>query len=305
MKIILAFIIITLFSTALFAQNDKVSSPQDVIVEIYDVVAVYREHKDGRGRTRQFTSEIKGEIIKYNQHSGVLTFKRIDGKMYSLTSSQYEYFQYDKEFTSKKKKQKVINPRKDSGLEFSVGMSAGFLNIPTGFKQDENYVGGTTTGFETPICIKGGVSKYLNKNSLVGVTSEYAMFSSEATYFNVGARYAYLYSPGKNTTFYFPVELKFSHYQAESYYYQYNDTVYTDNGYDWPMAIDAGVSINALELNVGQGLSFALKNKRSISLELMLLRQFILTEKIIVPVSVSPKTDFSVYGMKLSILMNL
>jgi hypothetical protein len=303
MNKIITFLAIAFFNMASYAQNDTILKEQNVTVEVYDVVAVYREHLDGRGRTRRFTSETKGEILKYDESTGVLTFKGIDGKMYSYKSDQYEYFQYNKEFTSKKKKQFVLNPRKDSGFEISAGLSAGFLNIPTGFQVDENYVGGISSGFEVPVCIKAGVSKYLNKNSLVGLTAEYSLLSSESSYFNAGARYQYLYNPKKNAAFYFPVELKFSHYQTD-HYYQYNDTVYTDNGSFWPKDLDAEITINALELNFGQGVSFALKNKRSLSLELMLLKQFILSEKLEIPSNVAPKTDYGVNGMKLSLFMN-
>ena len=80
---------------ASYAQNDTIPKEQNVTVEVYDVVAVYREHLDGRGRTRRFTSETKGEILKYDESTGVLTFKGIDGKMYSYKSDQYEYFQYN------------------------------------------------------------------------------------------------------------------------------------------------------------------------------------------------------------------
>ncbi|PCJ35644.1 MAG: hypothetical protein COA99_13705 [Moraxellaceae bacterium] len=305
MKIIFAFITIALFNTALFAQTDTTSNSQNVNIEVYDVVAVYRDHIDGRGRTRKFTSEIKGHIIKYDESTGVLTFKGIDGRMYSYTSDQYEYFQYDKEFTSKrkKKKQKALNLRKDSGFEISIGLSAGVLNIPTGFETDDNYIGGLTSAFEKLVCLKGGVSKYLNINSSVGLTAEYSMLSSEMTYFNVGAGYQYLYNPTKNAAFYFPLALKFSHYQAD-HSYQFDETVYTNNGSYWPNDLDANVTINALELNIGQGVSFALKNKRSISLELMLLNQFILSQKVEIPNDVSPITDYRVNGIKLSVLMN-
>lgn len=305
MKTIITFAIIALFSLALNAQNDTIPKVQNETVEIYDVVAVYRETTDGRGNKRQYTSELKGEILKYDETTGLITFKGVDGRMYSFKSEEYKYFQYDKEFTPKKKKQKVSNPRKEEGFEFSAGLSTGFLRIPTGFRTDENYVGGSTAGFELPVCLKVGMSNYLNKNSQVGLTAEYSLLiNSGSTYFNAGARYQYLYNPTKNTAFYFPVELKFSHYNADYYRYQYNDTVFTDNGYSWPVDFDAEVTINALELNVGQGISFALKNKRSLSLELLLLRQFILTEKLEIPVSVAPQTDFRVNGMKLSLFMN-
>ena len=305
MKITFALIAIGLFNTIMLGQNETNANTQNDTVEIYDVVAVYKSHTDGRGRTRQFTSEIKGEILNYDESTGLLTFKGIDGRMYSFNSNQYEYFEYNKEFISKKKKQKVLNPRKEIGFEFSAGLSAGFLNIPTGFQLDENYVGGPTEGFELPICLKLGGSKYLNKNSLIGLTAEYSLLSSETTYFNVGARYQYLYNTNRNASFYFPIEVKFSHYEADYYRFQYNDTIFTNDGYSWPTDFDADLTINALELNIGQGISFALKEKRSLSLELMLIKQFILSEELTIPANITPpQTDFSVNGMKLSVFMN-
>jgi hypothetical protein len=305
MKIILALLAFVLFNTALLSQQDTVPPIQNEIVEIYDVVAVYKSHTDGRGRTRQFTSELKGKILNYDESTGLLTFKGVDGRMFSFNSNQYEYFEYNKEFSSKKKKQKVLNPRKETGLQFSAGLSSGFLNIPTGLQLDENYVGGPTAGFDLPVCLKVVGSKYLNKNSLVGLTAEYSLLSSETSYFNAGVRYQYLYNTNKNASFYFPVELKFSHYQADYYRFQFNDTLFSDNGYTWPIDFESEVTINALELNVGQGISFALKNNRSLSIELMLLRQFILSEELAVPANITPpQTDFSVNGMKLSLFMN-
>ncbi|MFA7272638.1 MAG: hypothetical protein WC044_02155 [Crocinitomicaceae bacterium] len=304
MKIIITFIAIALLNTALFAQNDTLSTTPNASVEIFDVVGVYRSHVDARGITRNYTSELKGKILNHDQSTGLLTFQGRDGKMYSFTSTQYEYFKYDKEFTTKIKKQKVLNPRKDAGIGFHVGLSGGILNIPTGFQQDENYVGGTTGGGDLPVCIKIGANKYLNKNSSAGLTAEYSLMGSNYTYFNIGARFQYLYNPNKNSTFYFPAELKFSHYQADYYVYQYNDTTYTDNGKTWPTDFNAEVTLNAVELNMGQGVSFALKNKRSLSLEFMLLKQFILSQNLKIPVSVAPKTDFNLYGAKLSLFMN-
>ena len=188
MKALLSLVSFVFLTSLAFGQTDTTSTTKDSNTEVYDVVAVYRDHIDGRGRTRKFTSEIKGSIIKYDESTGVLTFKGIDGRMYSFSSDEYEYFQYDKEFVSKKKrkkKEKVLNPRKDSGLEISIGLSPGVLNIPTGFETDDNFVGGLTAGFESYICLKGGVSKYLNINSSVGLTAEYSMLNAESTYFNV------------------------------------------------------------------------------------------------------------------------
>lgn len=219
-------------------------------------------------------------------------------------SSETEYFQYDQTFASKEKKQRVLKPRKDAGFQFSAGLSVGFLTIPTGIQLDDSLVGGSTAGFELPICIKLGASKYLNKNSQVGLTAEYSLFGSGTSYFNAGARYQYLYNPTKNAAFYFPIELKFSHYQADYYSVQYIDPISTSPDFSSNTTYEAEVTLNSLELNFGQGVSFALENKRSLSIELMLLRQFILSEKFVITNDVTPETDFRVSGLKLSVFMN-
>ncbi len=304
MKKFLTFITIALTNLVAFAQTDNIPKEQNTIVEVYDVVAVYKEYSDSRGRTRQYSSELKGKILNHDQSTGLLTFQGIDGKMYSFTSVQYEYFKYNKEFTSKINQKKAINQRKEAGLGFHIGFSGGILSIPTGFQEDENYVGGTTGGAELPVCMKVGLNKYLDKNNLVGLTAEYSLLRQGSFYFNAGARYQYLYNSAKNATFYLPTELKFSRYKSNSYMFQYNDTTYIENNQTWPTDINADVALNAIEINIGQGVSFALKNKRSLSLELMFLKQVILSQNLKVPNNVVPKTDFGVNGAKLSLFMN-
>ncbi|MFK7787407.1 MAG: hypothetical protein AB8B56_19945 [Crocinitomicaceae bacterium] len=305
MKSTLTFLVFILFNHALIAQNDTLSSAQSIDVEVYDVVAVYREHTDGRGRTKKFTTEMKGEIVKYDESTGVLTFKRNDGKMYSLTTDQYEYFQYDKEFTPRrrKNKQKVLKPRKDLGLEYSIGLNTGALNFPTGFEPDDNYVNGLEAGFEQVVCLKAGVSTYLNANSAVGLSAEYSLLSAESAYVSVGPRYQYIYNTAKNGAFYFPLALNFAHYKGD-HFYQVDETVITSEGSFYPKELNAEVTLNSIELNIGQGVSFALKNKRSISLELMLVNQFIISEKVQIEYDPKPTTNYRGNGIKLSLSMN-
>jgi hypothetical protein len=303
MKSVFAMIILVLISIGLDAQPDTNPEKPNTIVEVYDVVVVYREHVDGRGRVRQYTSELKGEILNYDESTGVLTFKGIDGKIYSLKSGEYKYFQYDKEFRSKSK-QHVLHPRKDSGYEFSAGFSAGFILISDNFTADDYYLSGWGSGINFPGSVKLGLSKYLNKNSLGGLTAEYAMLTFDKTYFNIGARYQYLYDLSKNTSLYFPAELNFSRYQFETQYVT-NDTTFIDPfSWTYPTYVETEISINALELNVGQGLSIALKNKRSVSLELMMIKQFTLTTRFRNSSSLTPKSDLGITGVKLAVLMN-
>jgi hypothetical protein len=303
MKKLLMCITLALINHALYAQIDTIPKEQNIKIEVYDVVAVYKESTDGRGQTRKYVSELKGKILNYDESTGVLTFKGNDGKMYSFKSGDYKYFEYDKEFTSKIK-HVVILPRKDSGFEFSAGISAGYFKINHNFTADDFYMSGFQSGADIPICLKLGASKYLNKNSLVGLTAEYALLIDDNSYFNVGARYQYLYNPNKNSAFYFPVELKFSRYQFNSQY-QTSDTTYIDDlNWEYPSRSDTKVALNNLELNIGQGLSFALKNKKTLSLELMLVKQFVLSQTFKNVAEFPPKSKFGVNGLKLSVFMN-
>lgn len=303
MKKSLICIVLVLFNLALYAQTDTISKASNTLIEVYDVVAVYKEHTDGRGKTRQFTSEMKGKILNYDESTGVLTFKGIDGKMYSFKNTDYKYFQYDKEFSSKKKQGNIL-PRKVAGFEFSAGLSAGYFNINHNFTNDEFYRSSFQSDADIPICIKLGASKYLNKNSLVGFTTEYALIMDDNSYFNIGTRYQFLYNHNKNSALYFPVELKFSRYQFNAQY-QTNDTTFFDDlNWEYPSMSETKVALNNLEFNIGQGLSFALKNNKSLSLELMLVKQFILSQTFKNENDFPPKSKFGVSGSKLSVFVN-
>lgn len=295
-------IALVFFNLTLMAQ-DTIPKSSNQIVEIYDVVAVYKDHVDGRGRVRQFTSEIKGEIIKYDESTGILTFKDKEGKMYSFSNSEYKYFEYNKEFV-KKIKNIVIHPRKSEGFMFSAGLSASYMNIQHNFTPDDYFINGIDSDADLPISLKLGVSKLIDENHLVGISSELALNSSVSSYFNFGARYRYLYDASKNTAFYFPVELKFSH-NTHSYQYQVNDTTFTDN-MDWsyPTDLQTDITLNAIELNLGQGISFAMKNEKSFSLELMLIKQLMLNERFQNSKNIDPKSEFGITGLKLSAVMN-
>ncbi len=303
MKKITVFLF-SLFSTfVLFAQNDTIPKEETINIEIYDVVAVYKYHTDSRGKTYQHIYELKGEILAYDEGTGYITFKGKDGKMYSFKSDEYKYFQYDKEF-KKKVKNKILKPRKDSGLVYSAGLSTAYLGIKENFTSDNYYLRGFGSIADIPVNLKIGLSKYINKQSIVGLTAEFALLSFNKSYFNLGARYQYMYNTGKNAAFYFPAELKFSNYKFDAQY-EINDTTFIDNmNWEYPTTIDPEVSLNSAELNVGQGISFAMKNKKSVSLELMFVKQFVLSQKFTNNENDMPNTGYIVNGLKLYIFIN-
>jgi hypothetical protein len=302
---VILWIILIMSNTAAWAQMDSTlkTPAANTKVEIYDVVAVYKEHKDSRGITRTFTYEMKGDILNYDQSTGVLTFKDLDGKVYSLKGSDFKYFEYDKVFTTKIKPV-VIHARKDSGVEWSAGITMGYFNIRHDFTPDDHFLNGFESSADIPVCLKLGVGKYLNKHALAGMKTEYAVVMGDSRYFNIGARYQYMYHPNKNSAFYFPAELKYGRYQFMSQY-QINDTLFLDNsGWMFPASTDTKVTSHCAELNLGQGVSFALKNKKSISMELMLFNQFMLSQKIKGIDARTPDSVYGVNGVKFSLMMH-
>lgn len=60
MKGIIACLPLILLSIFSYAQVDTTKNKNNAITEYYDVVAVYHENTDGRGRPVRFTTELKG-----------------------------------------------------------------------------------------------------------------------------------------------------------------------------------------------------------------------------------------------------
>lgn len=91
--------------------------------EVYDVIYM----KDGR--------VLYGEIINFEMKDGDITFKDRDGKMYSLTRKEYNYFIEDQTY-KKKAKDTIINPRKYNEYEFEVGIAAHYFAYNHSFVKD-------------------------------------------------------------------------------------------------------------------------------------------------------------------------
>lgn len=296
------------FSTILFAQNDSVPNTQDVVVEIYDVVAIYKETTDGRGRKRSYVSELKGEILNYDESTGVLTFKGDDGRMYSFKSEDYKYFEYDKEFT-KKVKNFVLRPRKEKEFEISAGFRATFVNLNNNFTADDYYVwsGGGTT--DLPLAIFLGAGKYFGRQHYLGLNGELAFTSYGSGYLSTGLRYCYQYDAYKrNTAFYLPVEIDYfrSGYDEN---FQVNDTVVEVSGGGittyYPSDKNLEYSLSAVSVSLGQGFAFMMNNKHSIAIELSLIKYFPFGANFKDLDREAPDVRFSGNGMRLSLIYNI
>lgn len=308
MKTALTIIAVVLLNTVLHAQNDTISKEQNVIVEIYDVVAVYKESTDGRGRTRSYVSELKGEILNYDESTGVITFKGADGKMYSFKSDEYKYFQYDKEFT-KKVKNVVLRTRKESEFEISAGIRASYINFNDNFSSDDYYMWSGGGNTDLPISFFLGAGKYFKREHYLGLNGEIALTSYGGGYFSAGIRYCYQYDAYKrNVAFYLPVELDYfrSRYDQN---FQVNDTVIETSGGGttiyYPSDKNLEYSLSAVSISLGQGFGFIMNNKHSLAIELSLIKYFPFGTKFINLEQDAPDIRFSGSGMRLSFIYNI
>ena len=307
MKRIITLTLTAILSLAANAQVDTLQKDPTVKVEIYDVVAVYKEHRDGRGNIRQYTSELKGEILSYDATTGLLTFKGLDGKMYSFKSGEYKYFEYDKQFTSKVKNTQVY-PRKESEFEFSGGFRVSWVAIRDDFTADDYYVNSNGGYWELPVSIYLGLGKYFSRRHFVGISGEIPVLS-DGKFFSGGLRYAYQYDAHKrNVAFYLPVELQYFHVKTDARF-QVNDTVYDPQSggtvYYYPSDLNLEYKLSSLSLSLGQGFSFIMKNKHSLALELSLVRFFPFESKYLNLDRESPKTKFTGSGFRFSLIYNI
>lgn len=307
MKRIITLAFSAILSMGIQAQVDTLQKDPTVKVEVYDVVAVYKEHRDGRGNIRQYTSELKGKILSYDATTGLLTFKGIDSKMYSFKSGEYKYFEYDKQFTSKVKNTQVYS-RKETEFEFSGGFRSSWLGMRNDFTADDYYVNSNGGYWDLAVSIYLGAGKYFSRRHFVGVSGELAVLSDD-NFFSGGLRYAYQYDGHKrNVAFYLPVELQYFHVKTDARF-QVNDTVYDPNSggtvYYYPSDLDVDYKLSALSISLGQGFSFIMKNKHSLALELSLVRFFPFEPKYLNLDREPPKTSFSGNGYRFSLIYNI
>ncbi len=308
MKALITFITVILLNTILHAQNDTIPKEQNEIVEIYDVVAVYKEITDGRGRTRNYVSELKGEILNYDTSTGVLTFKDKEGRMYSFKSDEYKYFQYDKEFT-RKVKNFVLRPRKESEFEISTGFRASFINFNDNFSADDYYLSSGGGSTDLPLSIFLGVGKYFGREHYLGINGEIALTSYGRGYLSTGLRYSFQYDANKgNVAFYLPVELNYfrSRYDQNL---QVNDTlVEIQSGgtvWQYPSNKNVEYSLSAVSVSLGQGFGFIINNKHSLAIELSLIKYFPFRANFSNLEQQVPNVRFSGNGFRLSFIYNI
>ncbi len=290
--LILLLFISCYFSATTFAQEN----PENVIT--YDLVYL----KNGQ--------VLKGEILVFEEKDGDITFKDSFGRKYSITREEYDYFVEDKRYFVNKKDTLSIKPRKTNEFEISLGFNLTVAMVNETIKEDNAFHGQNAGGFAyIPTCFQFGLGKYINRQNFIGLSGDFGLIGGVNNYFSFGLRYMYQYDSYKrNVSFYVPLELQFNNINYTSYYYP-KDSVSYDGGLTYYQLtvdnISSGVSINSINFNVGQGFSFMLNNKKSISLELKLFKSFILSNKFIDLEGNKPKSNYKINGIKLALFYNI
>lgn len=288
---LLGLLILAFLATALSvnAQNDSNE------VKYYDLVYL----KAG--------GVLKGQILSFDEAGGGLVFKDLNGRTYSLSREEYKYFVEKQAFpVKKKKKPEEIRSRKEAEWELHAGLSLAYVNIQHEFTPDAYFVNGVESQADIPLCLKLGAGKYLDRRNYVGFTSELALMSQSVNYLAAGVRLLHQYDAHKtNTAKYIPIELMFHHSQMSSNF-GFADTAFDgQGGWSFPSYKDISFSSQSLMLSAGHGFSFILENKKAVSLEFSVFRNFFLSQSFDPILSTLPQSKFLSSGVKIGVIFNL
>lgn len=251
---------------------------------------------------------LKGEILSFNEETGLMVFKDTKGVKYSLNQTEYKSFVENKVFVEKRGP-KVIKERKEDEFEVSGGFRVSFLSMNDQFTPDDYYLSSGGGVSDLPMSIYVGVGKYFTRRHFAGVSGELALSSYGSKYFSAGLRYSYQYDAQKrNVALYIPVELQYFNSRYDQWY-EVNDTVVEQQGGGtvtyFPAREDLVYDLRAVSLSFGQGLSFIMENKHSISLELSFVKFFMFEPKYIGLEKAAPKSSLNGNGLRFSLIYNI
>ncbi len=248
---------------------------------------------------------LRGQILIFEEKDGDITFQDIYGRKYSLTRTEYSYFEENQIVKERKSKNDtIVKVRKENQFEFSVGLTYGSYVPTTTFKSDAYYLQNYNNSSYFPISLQIGAGKYLNRKNFVGVNLNYALISGGSPTFNANLRYQFQYDAYKrNTACYIPVEFGF---HSLNYYTSFlvNDSLFIDQN-SWTEQLNTEVKISSLDLGVGHGFNFMLKNTHSIALELLVYKYFTMSQKFETLPQGNPNFKLNAVGAKLAVFVNI
>jgi hypothetical protein len=253
--------------------------------------------KDGR--------VLRGQILIFEEKDGDLTFQDVYGRKYSITREEYKYFEENQFVKERKSKNDtIVKVRKENQFEFSVGLTYGSYVPTTTFKSDSYYLQNYNNSSYFPISLQLGVGKYFNRKNFLGANLNYALISGGSPTINANLRYQFQYDAYKrNTACYIPVEFG---YHSLNYYTSFlvNDTL--DLGQNsWTEQLNTNVKISSLNLGIGHGFNFMMKNTRSIALELLIYKYFTMSQKFEALPNGAPEYKVDAIGAKLAVFVNI
>lgn len=290
-KILLSLLLLV-FSLNTFAQEDPKNqeNQESPAYLVYDVI--YME--DGK--------VLKGEILSFDEASGSIVFKDQEGRTYSIGREEYKYFKENQSFPLTKKKERVLKERKNNDWAFQVGLGTNLLNFQLNFDNNDYVVNKPVEFIDNLLILKAIGGKFLNEKNFVGLTFEYAVVAESDQFWSGGLRYHHYYdSQKRNIGLYIPIELQLTSIAAKNSI-SVDDTLYAEDWSEWPLRLEVPLEFQALTLSLGQGVSFILSNKKTLSCEVAVLTQFKMKEEYLSEVAIIPDGPFRGYGFKGSIL---
>lgn len=288
MKSFLKGVIICLFSAISFIASAQTDTTD---YDVYDVIYL----KKG--------GVLKGEIMSFDEPTGGIVFKDLQGRTYSFSREEYSYFKENQVFERKKKKTPAeIHPRKENEFEFGIGLSANFLTINEDFTSDDYYIQGSNGSAELPSCFDVSFGKYFSRKHYFGVTGDIEL-SAGGSYFAGGGRYMHQYDANKgNVGLYIPIELKYTQFKSDLQYAT-SDTTFIPGGYEYPTREVLELNMNTMALSLGHGFAFILNNKKSMMLEVAVVKHFVMSSSF-PDEALDPKATFSAVAFRFGAKFN-
>ncbi len=277
----------SLLTLSIFAQPN--ATPPNTVDIIY--------MKDGR--------VLSGQILIFEEKDGDITFQDIYGRKYSITREEYKYFEENQFVKERKSKNDtIVKVRKENQFEFSVGLTYGSYVPTITFKSNAYYLQNYNNSSYFPISLQVGAGKYFNRKNFLGANLNYALISGGSPTISANLRYQFQYDSYKhNTACYIPVEFG---YHSLNYYTSFlvNDTL--DLGQNsWTDQLNTNIKISSLNLGIGHGFNFMMKNTHSIGLELLIYKYFTMNQKFEALPQGDPNFNLNAVGAKLAVFVNI
>ena len=294
LKIKLKYILLlTVFIISGMINSGK--AQEEAYIINYDVIYM----KDG--------SILKGEILVFEEKDGDITFRDTEGHKYSITREEYKYFVEDIRAVVNANDTLVIRPRKSEEFEIGLGFRANYINITDDLVADEYWLDSPDQYNVNAVNLVLCAGKYLDRQNFIGASAEIGLLSEAKSVFGFGLRYSHQYDAyKKNAAFYVPVEIHYNALSFKNFYVVEDNYIHGITGQEVENSTDLEVrhEVSGISLNVGQGVSFIMSDKKSFSVEFLLFKYFGVNNSYPDLSEDGPNSDFIISGAKLGLLYN-